>query len=73
MIKVAIIQQTPIFLDKEKTIQIVGAYESDADNGKISLTSPIARALIGKSVGDSVTVRTPKGEADYEILEVQYK
>jgi len=59
--------------DEEKTIQIVGAYESDADNGQISLTSPIARALIGKSVGDSVTVRTPKGEADYEILEVQYK
>ena len=59
--------------DEEKTVQIVGAYESDADNGQISLTSPIARALIGKSVGDSVTVRTPKGEADYEILDVEYK
>ncbi len=59
--------------DKERILQIVGEYESDADSGKISLTSPIARALIGKSVGDSVSVKTPKGATGYEILEVQYK
>ena len=59
--------------DKEKTFQIVGQYESDADSGKISLTSPVARALIGKSVSDSVSVTTPKGKADYEILNVTYK
>ncbi len=58
--------------DEEKTIQIVGAYESDADNGKISLTSPIARALIGKTEGDSVAVTTPKGQVSYEILSVSY-
>ncbi len=59
--------------DQERTVQIVGEYESNADEGKISLTSPIARALIGKSVGDSVAVKTPKGTTDYEILEVEYK
>src|SRR5689334_12046675 len=45
----------------EVTYQIVGPYESDADHGKISTTAPLAKALIGKSVGDSVEVRTPKG------------
>ena len=59
--------------DEEKTLQIVGQYESDADHGKISLTSPVARALIGKEVGDSVSVNTPKGNADYEVLSVSYK
>ncbi|NQZ14935.1 MAG: transcription elongation factor GreA [Alphaproteobacteria bacterium] len=58
--------------DEEKEIQIVGEYESNADKGMISMTSPIARALIGKSVGDSVSVTTPRGKIDYEILEVQY-
>lgn len=59
--------------DEERTIQIVGEYESDADTGKISITSPIARALIGKSEGDSVNVQTPKGPKDYEVLEVVFK
>jgi len=59
--------------DEEKALQIVGQYESDADNGKIAITSPIAKALIGKSVGDSVKVVTPRGKIDYEILEVDYK
>ncbi len=59
--------------DKERVLQIVGEYESNAEAGKISLTSPIARALIGKSIGDSVSVRTPKGATDYEILKVVYK
>lgn len=58
--------------DEEKELQIVGQYESDADNGKIAITSPIAKALIGKSVGDSVKVVTPRGKIDYEILEVKY-
>jgi len=58
--------------DEEKTVQIVGEYESNADEGRISITAPIARALIGKSVGDSVAVTTPKGRVDYEILEVTY-
>ena len=59
--------------DEEHTYQIVGDYEADTENGKISISAPIARALIGKAEGDSVAVRTPKGKRDYEILEVRYK
>ena len=58
--------------DEERSIQIVGEYESNADNGLISITSPIAKALIGKSVGDSVPVVTPRGKVDYEVLDVKY-
>ena len=58
--------------DEEFTYQIVGDYETDTENGKISISAPIARALIGKSVGDSVSVKTPKGVRDYEILDVKY-
>lgn len=59
--------------DKELKFQIVGPYESDSDKGKISITAPLARGLIGKSVGDSVEVTTPKGKRHYEILMVMYK
>ena len=58
--------------DEEKTVQIVGEYESNVKKGLISITSPIAKALIGKSVGDSVSVMTPRGKVDYEILSVSY-
>ncbi|MFA7276484.1 MAG: transcription elongation factor GreA [Pseudobdellovibrionaceae bacterium] len=58
--------------DEEMKIQIVGQYESDADHGKISITAPIARALIGKSVGDVVEVNSPKGRRHYEILMVMF-
>lgn len=58
--------------DEEKRFQIVGEYESDIDMGRISLGSPIARALIGKSQGDSVEVRTPRGAVSYEIVEVMF-
>lgn len=57
----------------ELSYQIVGHYEADADNNKLSLNAPISRALIGKSVGDSVEVRTPQGAKTYEILEVIYE
>ncbi|MCB1650584.1 MAG: transcription elongation factor GreA [Alphaproteobacteria bacterium] len=59
--------------DEESTYQIVGDYESDMEKGKISISAPIARALIGKSEGDSVSVKTPKGARDYEILNVKFK
>ena len=59
--------------DEETTYQIVGDEESDIENGKLAINSPLSRALIGKSVGDSVEVKTPKGTKDYEILEVLYK
>lgn len=59
--------------DEEITYQIVGDYESDMEKGKLSMSAPVARALIGKSEGDSVAVKTPKGTTDYEILKVEYK
>lgn len=59
--------------EEEMGFQIVGQYESNADGGKISITAPIARALIGKSIGDSVEVHTPKGLRSYEIITVIYQ
>ena len=59
--------------DEEQTYQIVGAHEGDMENKKISLTAPLARALIGKTIEDSVTVATPKGEKSYELIKVEYK
>jgi transcription elongation factor GreA len=51
---------------------ILGEEESDAANGQISVTSPVARALLGKGVGDAVTVRVPRGTREFEILEIRY-
>ena len=59
--------------DDEETYQLVGEYESDTEKGKLSIGAPVARALIGKSVGDLVKVKTPKGLRSYEILDVKYK
>lgn len=58
--------------DKEQTFQIVGEYEADIDKGLLALNAPLPRALIGKKVGDSVEVITPKGAKAYEVLEVRY-
>ncbi len=58
--------------DEEVAYQIVGEFEADVKSGKISITSPIARALIGKEAGDSVEVNTPGGGKSYEILNVRY-
>ena len=58
--------------DKVK-YKIVGEMEADVKAGKVSITSPIARALIGKSVGDVVEVTTPKGARSYEILKIEWK
>lgn len=52
--------------------QIVGTDEADLKLSKVSVTSPIARALIGKHAGDVVVVQAPSGEREYEILEVRY-
>lgn len=59
--------------DEETTYQIVGQHEANLEAGKISVSSPLARALIGKSLGDSVEVRTPGGTKAYEVIEVEYK
>jgi transcription elongation factor GreA len=58
--------------DDEHTFQIVGEDEADTKNGMISISSPIARSLIGKSQGDVASVRTPGGIREFEILEVRY-
>ena len=58
--------------DEKKVYQIVGDVEADVKNGRISISSPIARALIGKSVGDSVEVAAPGGARGYEILKIKF-
>ena len=56
-----------------EALQIIGEMEADVKAGKVSITSPIARALIGKSVGDVVEVTTPGGARSYEVLKIQWK
>ncbi|CAN5319929.1 transcription elongation factor GreA [soil metagenome] len=58
--------------DEKSVYQIVGEFEADVKQGKISVTSPIARAIIGKRMGDSVEVSTPGGGKSYEILKVRF-
>jgi transcription elongation factor GreA len=58
---------------EEVVYSIVGESEADIKKGLISITAPVARALIGRTVGDTVTVRTPKGQREYEILDVTFK
>lgn len=57
---------------EELTLQIVGADEVDAHHRKISIDSPMGRALLGKAVGDEVLVRRPKGEATFEVVAIAY-
>jgi transcription elongation factor GreA len=59
--------------DEKVKYKIVGDLEASVKDGKISISSPIARALIGKIKGDSVEVTTPKGSRSYEILKVEWK
>tara|TARA_Y100001935_G_C17311226_1_gene516443 strand:- start:6652 stop:7128 length:477 start_codon:yes stop_codon:yes gene_type:complete len=58
--------------EERKTYQIVGVDEADIKENKISVTSPVARALIGKQEGDEASMSTPGGESEFEILEVHY-
>ncbi len=58
--------------EEEKTYQIVGESEADVRSGRVSITSPTARALIGKKVGDTVEVNTPGGGKSYELLKVAF-
>ena len=59
--------------EEEVSWQIVGHYESKVEHGRISVNSPIARALIGKAIGDSVEVHAPGGRKSYEIVEVLFE
>ncbi|MDE3175198.1 MAG: transcription elongation factor GreA [Pseudomonadota bacterium] len=59
--------------EAKKTFQIVGETEADVRNGRMSVSSPTGRAMIGKKVGDTIEVNTPGGGKSYEILKVEYK
>lgn len=58
--------------DAESTYKIVGVDEADVASGKISFSSPIGRALIGRNIGDEVEVKTPRGETYYEIVKIEF-
>ena len=57
--------------EEEVTYQLLGPYESDPENGKISVTSPLGQALIGRKTGDEVSVKTPGGIQEVEIVEIR--
>ena len=59
--------------DEESTYQIVGEDEADISAGRLSVTSPLARALIGREVGDMVEITTPGGSKGYEVVKVSFK
>lgn len=58
---------------KEKNFTLVGSDETDIKNGKISINSPVGKALIGKSIGDIVTINAPAKTLEYEILEIRFE
>jgi len=58
--------------DKESTYQIVGTHEADIKSGRLSISAPLAKALIGKKVGDTVSVPAPGGDRSYEILDFKF-
>ncbi len=58
--------------ENERSYQIVGVYEADIKQGLLSISSPLAKALIGKKIGDTVSVPAPGGDKSYEILGVRY-
>lgn len=68
----ALVKLYDVDADKEVSYQVVGDLEADIDQGKISLSSPIGKALIGKLVDDEFTFQAPAGEKTYEIVEVRY-
>jgi transcription elongation factor GreA len=69
----ATVKLSNVETEEESIYRLVGADEADLNQGSISITSPLARSLIGREVGDDVKVRMPAGERHYEILEVEYR
>jgi len=69
----ATVKLVDVDTEKKVVYQIVGEDEAKVENGTISVTSPIARSLIGKEEGDVATVRAPGGEREYEIVNIEYK
>ncbi|MBB1089270.1 transcription elongation factor GreA [Lysobacter sp. SG-8] len=68
----AIVELADVDTDASTTYQIVGDLEADIKQGLIAISSPVARALIGKNEGDSVTIEAPGGTREYEIVAVRY-
>jgi len=68
----ATVQLADADTDEEKTYQIVGDLEADIKQGLIAISSPVARALIGKHEGDVITIEAPAGTREYEIISVKY-
>lgn len=58
--------------DEEQTFQIVGEDEADVKAGRLSITSPLARALIGKKLGDTIEVETPRGPKSYDVIDLSF-
>ena len=58
--------------EEESTYQIVGAEEADVNEGRLSISAPLARAMIGKSEGDSIEINAPGGRRNYEIIAIKY-
>ena len=69
----AIVRLSDQDTDEKAKYQLVGPYEADLAKGRISTTSPLGRALIGKTVGDAVEVQTPRGARMYEVVGVAFK
>ena len=69
----AIVDLADAETDEEKTYQIVGDLEADIKLGLIAISSPVARALIGKHEGDAITIEAPAGQREYEIIGVRYE
>lgn len=68
----ATVEITDLESDEKVIYQIVGMDEADVKQGKISIVSPLARAMIGKKVGDQITVQSPKGDKDYEVISFKF-
>jgi transcription elongation factor GreA len=69
----ATVMVTNLDTDEETTFQIVGADEADINNGRISVSAPLARALIGKSIGDEIVINLPAGTRRYEIGSIDFR
>jgi len=68
----ATVQLQDVESDEEVRYTLVGEDEADAKAGRISITSPVAQALMGKEVGDEVSVKVPKGVREFEVLEIRF-
>jgi transcription elongation factor GreA len=69
----ATVRLSDIETSDEVSYAIVGEEEADAKQGRISITSPVARALMGREVGDEIEVKVPKGRREFEVLEIRYE